>query len=172
MLGWLIPTGGGDPIPLRKKEIMVGRKPDCDVVLPFSNVSSVHCKFVLSYGYWYILDMHSTNGVKVNGAKTDDRRVDPSATVSIAHHNFTVEYDPRENGATGQPPAEKYHEEDIFSRSLLEKAGLQKPVKKKLSWDEVGSSLADAQIIVHSEQPPEAETPSEPKEFFEQLKFD
>jgi len=31
--GELIPLGGGDPIPLLKKNLMVGRRESCDVVL-------------------------------------------------------------------------------------------------------------------------------------------
>ena len=40
--GELVPVGGGDPIPLLKKTLLVGRRETCDVVLRFANVSSNH----------------------------------------------------------------------------------------------------------------------------------
>ena len=39
MLGELLPLGGGDPIPLLKQQLLVGRRESCDIVLRFANVS-------------------------------------------------------------------------------------------------------------------------------------
>jgi len=126
MYGELIPTGGGDNIPLYKAELIVGRREDCDIVLRFSNVSARHCRLVLSDGYWYIQDMQSTNGVKVNGLRVDDRRLDPGVKVSISKHDYRINYNPQALGAAGvRPPDSLDH--DIFSKSLLERAGLQNP---------------------------------------------
>jgi adenylate cyclase len=173
MYGQLVPIGGGDPIPLRKPEILVGRKDNCDIVLRFSNVSSQHCRLVLSGGYWYVLDMHSTNGIKLNGVKVTDHRVDPGATLAISKHLFKLQYDPAENGAVGPPPGEILHESDMLSQSLMERAGLQHPsIKKK---KELGSTTPDLPTIAVIETPTTAmnsETKSEKKDFFSQLKFD
>ncbi|MGI9455835.1 MAG: FHA domain-containing protein, partial [Aeoliella sp.] len=49
--GELVPLGGGDPIPLRKKQLLVGRRESCDLVLRFANVSAHHCQFTLDSGY-------------------------------------------------------------------------------------------------------------------------
>ena len=69
MYGELIPQGGGDPIPLLKKQLLVGRRESCDIVLRFANVSAHHCQFYVNGGYWYVRDMQSRNGVKVNGIR-------------------------------------------------------------------------------------------------------
>ncbi len=37
MLGQLVPVGGGDPIPLLKPELLVGRRNNCDIILSFLN---------------------------------------------------------------------------------------------------------------------------------------
>lgn len=129
MFGELVPTGGGDNIPLRKNELTIGRKDDCDIVLRFSNVSSKHCRLILSNGYWYVQDLKSTNGVKVNGVRVDDRRVDPGVKLMIATNEYTIEYDPSELGAFGAPPPDVL-DGDIFSKSLLERAGLQNSKSK------------------------------------------
>lgn len=125
MFGTLVPIGGGDDIPLKKKELIVGRKEDCDIVLRFSNVSGRHCKLVLSSGYWYVVDLNSSNGVKVNGVRVMDRRIDPGAKLSISQHSFHLDYDPSANGAYGAPPPDLL-DPDVFSKSLMERVGLNK----------------------------------------------
>ena len=126
MYGFLTPIGGGDPFPLSKKEMMIGRHRSCDIVLNFTNVSNKHCKLVLSEGYWYILDLQSTNGVKVNGVKVSDRRVDPGVLLDISKHAFKLHYDPKQNGASGLPPNNMLHGDEILSQSLMQRAGLEK----------------------------------------------
>ena len=57
--GELVPLGGGDNIPLLKKKLVIGRRPDCDITLRFPNVSSYHCELELVDGYWFIRDLGS-----------------------------------------------------------------------------------------------------------------
>ncbi|MDR0704631.1 MAG: FHA domain-containing protein [Planctomycetaceae bacterium] len=173
MYGQLVPLSGGDPIPLCKPEILVGRKDNCDIVLRFSNVSGQHCRLVLSGGYWYVLDLHSTNGIKLNGAKVTDHRVDPGATLAISKHIFKLHYNPVENGAVGPPPGAVLHESEILSQSLMERAGLQRlSIKTKKEPD---STIPDLPTITFFETlvtEINPETKIEKKDFFSQLKFD
>lgn len=125
MYGELVPLGGGDPIPLLKKILLVGRRESCDIVLRFSNVSAHHCQLTVNGGYWYVLDMKSRNGVKVNGNRVKEKRLDPGDILSIAKHKYEVKYSPVELGAVGPPPPEIL-ETDLFGKSLLERAGLER----------------------------------------------
>jgi len=143
MFGELVPRGGGDPIPLLKKSLLVGRRESCDIVLRFANVSAHHCQLTLENGYWYVKDLGSRNGIKVNDVRVIEKRLSPSDEVSIAKHKYAVQYVPFELGAVGPPP----QEEDasaatavLFQKSLLERAGLSskdtkgkdaKPVAKR-----------------------------------------
>lgn len=124
MFGELIPVGGGDPIPLLKDALLVGRRESCDIVLRFGNVSSHHCQLALDSGYWYVQDLQSRNGIKVNGVRVTNKRLDPGDTLSIAKHKYTVQYSPVDIGAMGPPPPDSI-ENEIFGKSLLERAGLQ-----------------------------------------------
>lgn len=124
MFGELIPVGGGDPIPLLKKTLMIGRRESCDIVLRFSNVSAHHCELRLSGGYWYVKDLQSRNGVKVNGQKVIEKRIDPGDQLSVAKHVYDVQYSPVDLGAVGPPPVDEPAME-ILGKSLLERAGLQ-----------------------------------------------
>ncbi|PQO38335.1 FHA domain-containing protein [Blastopirellula marina] len=124
--GELVPVGGGDPIPLLKKTLLVGRRETCDVVLRFANVSSNHCQLYVKQGYWFVEDQNSRNGTKVNGKRVreTDKRIDPGTVIAIAKHEYQLQYDPLELGATGPPPAESNMAEEILGKSLLERAGI------------------------------------------------
>ncbi len=137
MYGILIPNGGGDNIPLMKKDLLIGRRESCDIVLRFPNVSAHHCKFSVVDGYWFVQDLNSRNGVKVNGEKVDvgERRIDPGDQVAIAKHKFKLDYSPLKLGAVGPPPSS--FGAGIFDKPLLERAGLQTgQERKKLEKDD------------------------------------
>jgi adenylate cyclase len=126
MYGELIPIGGGDNIPLIRPTLTVGRRESCDVVLRFSNVSGQHCQLTLEGGYWFVQDMNSQNGTKVNGSRVVRKRLDPGNLLSIAKQKYTIKYSPTENGATGPPPSDEADLESVLSKSLLDRAGLQR----------------------------------------------
>lgn len=125
MYGELHPLAGGDPIPLKKKTLVVGRRESCDIVLRFANVSAHHCQLNLVGGYWYVRDLNSRNGTKVNGVRVREKRLDPGDKLSIAKHVYEVKYSPIDNGAIGPPPPDTADYE-VFNKSLLERAGLER----------------------------------------------
>jgi adenylate cyclase len=129
MHGELIPLGGGDPIPLLKKNLLVGRRESCDIVLRFSNVSAHHCQLYCNGGYWYVKDLKSRNGVRVNDARVSEKRIDPGDVLSIAKHRYDVRYSPFDLGAVGPPPVDE-EATDMLKQSLLERAGLELRVKR------------------------------------------
>jgi adenylate cyclase len=126
MFGELVPLGGGIPIPLEQKNLVVGRASDCDVVIHINTVSSHHCRLMLHEGYWRVKDLGSRNGTRVNNMKVDDHLVQPGDILSLANNKFELRYSPTDLGATGPPPADDIFEspDDIFGSSLFERAGL------------------------------------------------
>ena len=126
MYGELVPEGGGDKIPLLKEQLMLGRRESCDIVLRFSNISTHHCELTLEKGYWFVKDLNSRNGVKVNGNRVQRKRVDPGDTLSVSKHQYEVVYSPLENGATGTPPPDEEQIGSILRSSLLDRAGLDR----------------------------------------------
>ena len=125
MLGELNPCGGGDAIPLVQSKILVGRRNSCDISLRFPNVSSHHCELELINGYWFVRDMGSRNGIKVNGERCDSKWLMPGDVLSVAKHQYEVDYAPRGDA----PPPE---DADPFAKSLLEKAGLTRRDTERL----------------------------------------
>jgi len=122
--GTLEPLGGGDPIPLLKERLVIGRRETSDICLRFSNISTSHCELVLEQGYWKVKDLQSTNGVKVNGERVFEKRVYPGDELTIAKHRFRLDYTPV-NARSADAEVDELHE-DIMRFSLLERAGLTK----------------------------------------------
>jgi adenylate cyclase len=120
--GELVPIGGGDNIPLLRPVLTFGRRESCDVCLKFPNISGQHCEMSFKDGVWYIRDLGSTNGTKVNGERIQSTKpLRPGDEVCIGKRPYKIQY---------KMPAGVHvaiEEEDITSQSLLEKAGLAKP---------------------------------------------
>jgi adenylate cyclase len=123
--GELIPKGAGDPIPLLKKNLLIGRRESCDVVLRFGNISAHHCEMTLESGYWFVKDLNSQNGTRVNGYRVTKRRLDPNDILSVAKFEYEIKYVPADLGAVGPPP-DGGDLEDILGSSLMDSAGLNR----------------------------------------------
>lgn len=126
-LGELVPVGGGDPIPLFKPRLAIGRRSSCDIVLEFPNVSSQHCELEFDRGYWQIRDLRSRNGVKVNGERVESKWLQPGDEVTIAKHRYEIQYSPQ---GDGPPPDDADEDSTPFGGSLMEKAGLVRPERR------------------------------------------
>ena len=67
---------GGEPgseAPLVSDRVLVGRRSDCGVLLEDATVSRQHAAFVRRGDDWWVIDLESTNGTKVNGSTTAER---------------------------------------------------------------------------------------------------
>jgi adenylate cyclase len=119
-LGHLVPCGGGDPIPLRGPKLVVGRHDVCDITLPIPTVSGRHCELEFANGYWYVRDLGSHNGVRVDGVRCETDRLKPGCVLWIAGLRFQVVYSAPTSVA--EPPAKG----PVFAQSLLQAAGLER----------------------------------------------
>ena len=48
---------------------IIGRAPDCDLVVAEPTVSSRHCRLILRGGRYFVEDLHTSNGVYVDGVR-------------------------------------------------------------------------------------------------------
>lgn len=124
--GELIPIGGGDSIPLARPLMTLGRRESCDICLRFPNISGLHCELSFRDGYWFIRDLGSSNGIKVNGSRILQRPLRPGDEIAISNRRYTIQYNLAPLGLENLE-AQLSEDEDLRSMSLLEKAGLAKP---------------------------------------------
>jgi adenylate cyclase len=115
-LGKLVPCGGGDPIPLRKPHLVIGRSSECDIVLPLGIISSRHCQLDWSNGCWSVRDLGSRNGIRVDGVRCATKELPPGSILWVATVRYEIAY---HSPAVGPPK-----KPSLFGQSLLEKAGL------------------------------------------------
>jgi serine phosphatase RsbU (regulator of sigma subunit) len=63
----------GTLIPLERDKVVLGRNPDCDVVIPVTSVSREHAQILRNGGCFFILDLQSRNGTFVNNQQIGTR---------------------------------------------------------------------------------------------------
>ncbi len=71
---------------------VLGRSRECDCVFDDQNVSRRHAELRRNNsGDWQIVDLGSTNGVKVNGRRVDTSRLAPGDDVNLGTVSFTFD---------------------------------------------------------------------------------
>jgi adenylate cyclase len=80
----------------------------------------------LEQGYWFLKDLGSRNGTKVEGFRVDRKRLDPGVKISFAKHLYVIEYSPESLGAFGPPPPDDDQIEQLLKRGLMDRAGLNR----------------------------------------------
>jgi len=94
-------------VPLDKSTLMVGRKPDNDIVIDNPAVSAHHCKILLSGGTYYVEDLDSTNGTFVNEKRIMRAGLRHNDVVGIAKHALVFFDEGAPAAAAAQPGALK-----------------------------------------------------------------
>jgi predicted component of type VI protein secretion system len=185
LLGIMQPVGGGDPIPLTKPEMIVGRRPSCDIRLDYENISGKHCLLRLVNGVWNVKDLGSTNGTTVNGARlTTEQSVMPDEEFGIAGHMYTIEYDPA--GPEAFLSSHKELDEEVVQErtrhSLMDLAGLdtdetktKRPKRAPITIERLSADEAefDDSVPDHFEAPKKvAKKPPSDDDFFKLIEDD
>jgi pSer/pThr/pTyr-binding forkhead associated (FHA) protein len=77
---------------IRKRRTVIGRSKDCDIQLADPNISRRHAELRRSdVGDWQIVDLNSTNGVKVNGRRVANARLSPGDEITLGTKVFTFD---------------------------------------------------------------------------------
>jgi predicted component of type VI protein secretion system len=84
----------GRKIQLRHETTIVGRRRDCNLCIPSSEVSRRHCLLQFQDGYLTIEDLNSINGTFLNEQRIADKNVVyPGDRLTIGPVHFTVQYE-------------------------------------------------------------------------------
>ncbi len=109
VLGILRPRDGSAPIELTKAKMTAGRDPSCDIVIRSSSISLHHCLLYTFEGWWYVRDLKSTNGIRINHVSFREHLLRPGSHLSIGKFEYAIEYEPTALGAFGiDPPADPF----------------------------------------------------------------
>jgi hypothetical protein len=88
----LVPVSPGKPIKLDKPVLLIGRNPDCDVILKQSRkVSRTHCLIACVENTILVRDLGSTNGVWLNSQRVErETRLSVGDELSVADVRYNV----------------------------------------------------------------------------------
>src|ERR671916_771123 len=76
-------VGGGRRNVLSGSRVVLGRSREADIVLQDPNVSRRHAEVRRGDDGWHIVDLGSTNGIKVNGRRVESQALRPGDQVTI-----------------------------------------------------------------------------------------
>jgi serine phosphatase RsbU (regulator of sigma subunit)/pSer/pThr/pTyr-binding forkhead associated (FHA) protein len=108
----------GQIFPLDKDRFVLGRHPDCDIVLDLGAISRQHAQIIREGREFYVEDLKSRNGTLVNGEPvTGRRRLQENDRVKICDLLFTFHHgkpgeSPMLRATTGSSSLELLVEED------------------------------------------------------------
>ena len=82
---------GGKPYELSRDVVVLGRSRECDITLDDSNVSRRHAEVRRENGNWFVVDLGSTNGIEVNGKRTDRAKLEHEDRILLGRTEVTFE---------------------------------------------------------------------------------
>lgn len=74
-----------------RDELLIGRHPSCDIVVPADTVSRRHARLVFRDGSWVVQDLNSTNGTRLNGHPVGRCRLRPGDQLALADQLLQVD---------------------------------------------------------------------------------
>lgn len=158
MFGKLVPCGGGVPIPLLRKSLVLGRRPECDITIPCATVSSRHCLLEYNQGYWWVRDLQSKNGTSVNGERGVQLKIDPKDILSVGRQRMVLDYKP--NGKSGNKISSRNSDEDFALEFLnAEPANDPRPQASLIPASDQRSVAPGATDVPPASQPVATEGP-------------
>jgi hypothetical protein len=86
-------VGDGRRNVLSGSRVVLGRSREADIVLQDPNVSRRHAELRRDEGGWQVVDLGSTNGIKVNGRRVDNQPLRPGDQITIGVTDLTFELD-------------------------------------------------------------------------------
>jgi predicted component of type VI protein secretion system len=131
----LVALNDGPNILLDKPILLLGRHPECDIQIDSRKISRRHCCIAQVSDYLVVRDLGSTNGVRINGVRVTDGRLNAGDELTIGNHRYQITWDanfapPRARPAIqathGLPPSEMLDPED-YLESAEQPIPLQEP---------------------------------------------
>jgi serine phosphatase RsbU (regulator of sigma subunit)/pSer/pThr/pTyr-binding forkhead associated (FHA) protein len=133
----------GVHFPLERASVVLGRHPQCDIVLESASVSRQHVKITLSEGNYYLEDLNSRNGTYLNGKlATKPQLLKEGDEIGICDLSFVFHPGtPEPNLTSGPLPRRSAEDRATFVDDERPAAGSVVMTKVDLSSGSTGLSL-------------------------------
>lgn len=92
----LVALTEGPNILLDKPVLLIGRHPECDIQVESRKVSRRHCCIAQVGNHLVVRDLGSTNGVRINGKRVVEGRLQDGDELTIGNNRFQVSWNPVE----------------------------------------------------------------------------
>lgn len=125
--GYIIDMKTGEKYALNMWETSIGRSNSCDITVTYNTVSRSHAVISRRIDGWYVYDLNSKSGIKINGVMCEKKAtVNNGDIISLSnmHFRFEVVDDPvqpvgkkKKKGNKAAPVAEAPHAQKIHHSS-------------------------------------------------------
>src|SRR5438128_4113319 len=107
----LVSLTDGPTLIVDKPVLLIGRHPECDIQIDSRKSSRRHCCIAQVSDYLVVRDLGSTNGVRINGVRVTEGRLNAGDELTIGNHRYQVTWNanlvaPPRRPATGPQPLE------------------------------------------------------------------
>jgi pSer/pThr/pTyr-binding forkhead associated (FHA) protein len=89
----LVSLNEGSNILLDKPILLIGRHPECDILIDSRKVSRRHCCIAQVGDYLVVRDLASTNGIRINGVRVLEGRLKANDELTIGGNSYRVSWD-------------------------------------------------------------------------------
>lgn len=89
--GKAVIAGAGKRMVLGGDSMLIGRSRECDVRIDDPNVSRKHAELRRDGEEWSVVDLGSTNGIRVNGRRVESARLSPGDEITFGLTRLTFE---------------------------------------------------------------------------------
>jgi predicted component of type VI protein secretion system len=99
----LVALNEGPSILVDKPILLLGRHPECDIQIDSRKISRRHCCIAQVDDYLVVRDLDSTNGIRINGVRVVEGRLQPGDELTVGNHRYQVTWD--DSPGRGSPHA-------------------------------------------------------------------
>jgi pSer/pThr/pTyr-binding forkhead associated (FHA) protein len=76
-----------------RDEVIIGRSGDCEITVPDQAVSGRHCAIVREENRYWLRDLESTNGTRLNGGLVKESRLKPGDIIMVGSAELVFDGD-------------------------------------------------------------------------------
>src|SRR5438128_6182576 len=88
----LLAISDGPNILLDKPILLIGRHQECDIQIPSRKISRRHCCIAQVNDHLVVRDLCSTNGIRINGVRVPEGRLDAGDELTIANFRYQLRW--------------------------------------------------------------------------------